>query len=236
MKEALRGVERHEYAAILKAVGRLQNSNDVEDSVADGHMVIEFCAEELRGPLTENHIIGVLREGETISREPCGLADARIGGGYAKAGDDRVIGAGDNAKEHRIGMCHHRPTGDFLHRRSGNVAEEKVRDVALEDDDLAIARQDAGKHADGALENGDHGQHGRDAEGDARDTDERTDAVAAQVGHDQLEKDHGSSPTGITQAFPVTRTSSSSRSLRSFPRNDKPNLDCRSRWRVLSPR
>ena len=63
MKEALRGVERHEDAAIFKAIGRLQNSDDVKDSVTDGHMVTESCAEELRGPLAEDHVIGVLREG-----------------------------------------------------------------------------------------------------------------------------------------------------------------------------
>ena len=41
MKEALRGTEWHEDAAVLEAVGGLQNSDHVEDTMPDRHMVIE---------------------------------------------------------------------------------------------------------------------------------------------------------------------------------------------------
>ena len=126
-------------------------------------------------------------------------------------------------------MRDHWPAGDLLSSHCGNIAEKKVRDVALEDDDLAIARQNAGKHSDSALQDGDHGEHGRDTEGDARNADERADAMTAQIRHNQLEKDHERAPTVISEAFLVTRTSSSSRPLRSFPRNDNPGLDMRSR-------
>ena len=77
VKEALRGAERHEDAAIFKAVGGLQNSDDVKDSMTDGHMIAEFCAEELRGSLSENHIVGVLREScsdRPQSTRPCECA------------------------------------------------------------------------------------------------------------------------------------------------------------------
>ena len=171
----------------------------------------------------------MLSEREAIAREPRGLTDARVGSGHTKAGDNRVVSAGHNSEEHRIGMIHHRPAGNLFHCRSGNVAEKEIRDVALENDDFAIARQDAGEHSDCALQDGNHGEHGRNAEGNARDADERADAVAAQIGHDQLEKDHGRAPMVFSITFSVTRTSSSSRSLRSFPRNDNPGLDLRSR-------
>ncbi len=172
-------------------------------------MVVEFRTQELRGALTESHIVGVLRKRDAIAREPCGFADAGVGSGDAEAGNDGVAGAGDNAEEHRIGMRHYAPGCDLLHRRGGNVAEEEVGDIAFKDNDLAVAGQDAGEHADRALQHSDHGKHGRDTEGDARNTDRRPDAMAAQIGHDQLEKDHERAPTGIAQAFPVTRTSSS---------------------------
>jgi len=55
---------------------------------------------------------------------------------------------------------------------------------------LAIAREDAGEHADGSLQDGDDGQHGRHAKGDARHTDEGSNSVPQQIGNNQLEKDH----------------------------------------------
>ena len=62
MKETLRGAERHEDAAVFKAIGGLQNSDHVKDTVPDGHMVSKFCGEKISSPLAENHVIGVLRE------------------------------------------------------------------------------------------------------------------------------------------------------------------------------
>jgi len=132
-------------------------------------------------------------------------------------------------------MRDHRPAGDLLCRRRRNAAEEEIGDVALENNDFAIVRQDAGEHSDCALQDGNHGEHGRNTESDARDTDERADAMTAQIGHDQLEKDHACAPTVISAAFSVTRTSSSSKSLQSFPRNDNPSLDFKSKRSVPSP-
>ena len=171
----------------------------------------------------------MLREREAIACEPRGLTDARVGSGHTKACDNRVVGAGYNSEEYRIGMRDHRPAGDLLCRRRRNAAEEEIGDVALENNDFAIVRQDAGEHSDCALQDGNHGEHGRNTEGDARDADERADAMAAQIGNDQLEKDHRCAPMVLSITFSVTRTSSSSRSLRSFPRNDNPGLDLRSR-------
>ena len=90
---------------------------------------------------------------------------------------------------------------NFLNRGCGNIAEEKVGDVALKNDDLAVARQDAGKHADGALQNGNYGKHGSNAESYAGDTDERPDAMPTKIGENQLEKDHGRAPVVISEAL-----------------------------------
>ena len=114
---------------------------------------------------------------------------------------------------------------DFAGGGCGHIAEEEIGDVALEDDDFAVAGEDAREHADGALQDGDDGEHGGDAEGDSGDADEGADAVAAEIGEDQLEKDHDRSlvtaSSAISQALSVTWRSSPSRSLRSFERNDK---------------
>ncbi len=40
VKEALRRAERHEDAAVLKAVGGFQNADDVESPMTDGHMAV----------------------------------------------------------------------------------------------------------------------------------------------------------------------------------------------------
>ena len=114
-----------------------------------------------------------------------------------------MVGAGDDSEEHWIGMRHHWPAGDLRNCRRGNVAEEEVGDIAFEDDDLAVAGQNAGEHADGALKDGDHSEHCRDAEGDAGDADEGANAMALEIGHNQLEKDHLQTPGTVAQAFPV---------------------------------
>jgi hypothetical protein len=120
-----------------------------------------------------------------------------------------MVGARYDAEEHRVGVTHHRPRRDRLRRGRRNAAEEQIRDVALEDDDLAVAGENAGEHADRALQHRDDGQHRRDAEGDARDAEERPDAMPAEIGQDQLEEDHRRLRPAPSQASWASRTRSS---------------------------
>jgi hypothetical protein len=102
-------------------------------------MVAEFSAEELSGTLSEDHVIRMLSEGEFVAGNPDSLGDAGIVGSYAKASNNRVVGAGDNTEENWIGMKDHWPARNLLQGRRWNIAKEQIGDIALEDDDLAIA-------------------------------------------------------------------------------------------------
>ena len=164
VKEALRGGERHEDAAIFEAIGGLQNSDDVEGAMADGDAAADGGVEEVGRAGAEHDVVIAFAEVDAIAGEPRCFADARIAWRDAEAGDDGVVGAGDDAEENGIGVRNRGPGRDFAGDRCGDVAEEKIGDVAFEDDDFAIARKDAGEHADRALEDGDHSEHGGDAE------------------------------------------------------------------------
>jgi hypothetical protein len=90
------------------------------------------------------------------------------------------IGAGDNPEKYRIGVLTIGHVAISCTAVSWNVAEEEVGDVALKNDDLAVARKDPREHADGALQDGYHRQHGRYAEGDTRDADKTTECDGAE--------------------------------------------------------
>lgn len=98
-------------------------------------------------------------------------------------------------------MLHPGPSGDLLCSCCRDIAEEEVGDVSLKDDDLAVAREDAGKHTNGALQDRDDRKHGGDAEGDAGHADDRPDAVTAEIRQDQLEKDHADPRMVVSRRF-----------------------------------
>ena len=125
-----------------------------------------------------------------IALNPGCISQAGVGWRDAEAGDDGMARAGDNTEEDRVGVLDHRPLGHLRHCVCWHTAEEKIRDVALEDDDLAVAREDAGEHADCALKDGDDGEHGGHAERDSRDADKRADPMAIKIREDELEEDH----------------------------------------------
>ena len=61
---------------------------------------------------------------------------------------------------------------------------------------MGVHREDALEHPDGAVDDEQDRQHGRDAEADARDPDERAKPVAAQVDNDKRKKAHGAKVRG----------------------------------------
>ena len=111
------------------------------DSVADGHMAVDFGAEKLRGTLSEHNVVGVLRKVRGYRPNPRCLADARVGGGYAKAGDDGMIGAGDDPEQHRVGMekpwassaiCSSAAAGTLLKNRSETLRSKTIISLSLD--------------------------------------------------------------------------------------------------------
>src|ERR1017187_9434711 len=109
MEETLGCFERHKHAAVFKAVRRFQNADNVERSVTNLDTASEFCRQKLRGALSENYIVGVLREIRTITFEPCRLANASVGACNSETGDDGMIGARNDSEENGIGVLHELP-------------------------------------------------------------------------------------------------------------------------------
>src|SRR5271165_5473150 len=105
-------------------------------------------------------------------------------------------------------MRNKRPTGDLCSRVCRNIAEKEVGDISLEDDDLAVVGENSGEHADRSLQDCDDRKHCGYAEGYSRHADQRADAMAAQIGHNQLEKDHGLPLSASAQESRVTLASS----------------------------
>ncbi len=239
MEEALRSGKRHEDSAVFKTICGSEDADDVKVAVAYGDAAADGGVEEVGRAGAEDNVVIAFAEIDAIAGEPGSFADARIAGRDAKAGDDGVVGAGDDSEEDRVSVRDSGPGRDFASEGRGDIAEEEIGDVAFEDDDFAVARQDAREHADGALKNRDDGEHGGHTKGDAGDADEGADAVPAEIGEDELEKDHDRSlvnaSSAISQATSVTRRSSASRSLRSLERNDRAGRRTSRRWRARSP-
>ncbi len=225
VEEALRGGKRHEDSSVFKAVGSFQNAYDVKGAVTDGNATADAGVEKVSCARTKDNVVVALAEEDAIAGQPCGFANTGIVGRDPEAGDDGVIGARNYSEQNGICVSDGGPGSDFAGDRSGNIAEKKIGDVALEDNNFTVVRENARKHANGALKNGDHGEHGGDTEGNAGNTDQGADAVTAEIGEDQLEEDHGRSfvaaSSAISQALSVTWRSSLSRSLRRLERNDK---------------
>ena len=55
-------------------------------------------AKKLRRPFSENHVVGMLCKIGAVALNPGCLVNARIGSGHSEAGDDGVIGAGDDTE------------------------------------------------------------------------------------------------------------------------------------------
>ena len=201
MKEALRGGKRHEDASVFKAVCGFQNADDVKGAVTDGNPAADAGVEKVSCARAKDNVVVALAEEDAIAGQPCGFANTGIVGRDAEAGNDGVVGAGNDSEQNRICMSDGGPGSDFAGDRSGNIAEEEIGDVALEDDNFTVVRENAREHADGALKNGDHGEHGGDTEGNAGDADEGADAVTAEIGKDQLEEDHGRSLVAASSAI-----------------------------------
>ncbi len=127
------------------------------------------------------------------------------------------------------------PGGDGGGGGGGDAAEEEVGDVALEDDDLAIAGEDAGEHADGSLENCDDGEHGGDAECDACDADQGSDSMAKKIDQDQFYKYQLDAPTVSVQALCVRMMSSLPRSARIASRKRRFGWSVTSLRTIVSP-
>src|SRR5208337_3033757 len=133
-------------------------------------------------------------------------------------------------------MRNERPTGDLCSRVCRNIAEEKVGDISFEDDDLAVVRENPGEHADRSLQDRDDRKHCGYAEGYSRHADQRADTMATQVGHDQLEKDHGLPPSASAQESRVTLASSCCSSPRSLSRKSSSGRETMRLRSALSPR
>ena len=101
-----------------------------------------------------------------------------------------MVWRGDEAEEQRLAGLHCGEFADALELLGGHAAEEEIGDVPLEDEIVAVDREDALEHADGAVDEGEDGQHRRHAEADARDADEGAQLVATEVDENEREKAH----------------------------------------------
>src|ERR1700738_2107939 len=204
--------------------------------MSHGNRAAKRRTQKFRGTFAQDHSVLDLAELGTIAGDPRCIAYARVFRGDAEAGDDGVISAGDHAEEYRIGMRHHRPRRHLARGRGRDIAEKEIGDVALKHDEFGAAGENAGKHPNRALKNGDYGEHGRYAECNASDADDAANAVPAEIGEDEAEVDHVSMLPVNSQGFSITRLSSVWRSERSLLRNASAGLRSRSRASMRSPR
>src|ERR1700722_1458916 len=163
--------------------------------MSDLNRATECRAQKLSSSFAEHHVVRMLCEIGKISFQPGRLAQTRVKVGDAEAGNDGVIGARHDAEEHWVGVLHNGPRCDLLHCRRGYIAEEEIGDIALEDNDFAVTREDTREHSYGSLKHCDDREHGSHAERDAGDADHGPDPVTEQISEDQLEEDHGVPPT-----------------------------------------
>src|ERR1035441_9286961 len=113
----------------------------MKSGMTDLNLAIEIGGEKLGCARAQHHAIGMLRETVAIALEPFGLLNARVSGCDSEASDNRMPFAGDNPEQHWIRMRHKRPAGDLCSRVCRNIAEEKVGDISLEDDNFAVVRE-----------------------------------------------------------------------------------------------
>ena len=191
MKKFLRRRQRQEHAAVLEAVFRLQNAGDDELAATDRDALARGGIEEFRGALAEPDAVFLAAEIGGGAGDPFRAGEPRVAGLEAEAGDDRVTRRGDEAEEQRVRSLHVRERADAADLRSGDAAEEKIGDVALEDEVVAVDGEDAFEHADGPADDGEDREHRRHAEPDAGDPDQGAQLVAAEVDEHEREKPHG---------------------------------------------
>src|SRR5579875_759335 len=138
MEELLRHAKKHEDATIFKAIFQPDDSHNSEGSMANRNPGAQPRMKKIRGPLSQQDAIGHRAKAAPLTGNPDGITKAGIFRGDAKAGDDRVIGAGHYPEEHWIGVLDDAPGLNLLDRRIRHVAEEKIGDILLKDHNLAV--------------------------------------------------------------------------------------------------